>query len=276
MSTRGRVLIALVAAVVGPLATAASARAAWSRPVAATVARGFDLGRDPFAPGQHRGVDFAAPPGTTVRAPCVGRVVVARRIGTSGGVVTVGCGRWRVSLLPLARIDVSEGEPAWPGRRLGAAGRSRDHAGLHLGVRRAGRRFGYVDPLRFLNDGAPTGDPPVPGIAPRGRRPPAPAPPVATARPRPMPARPRPMPARPRPMPARLHPMPARRAAVAGPRRVAVASRVATVAPPLAWAGLAVLLLGAVGLGGVRTRSLRARTPGRLAPVARAGGRLRS
>jgi hypothetical protein len=119
-------------------------------PVGGPVMRGFDVGVNPFAGGHHRGVDLAAPPGSVVRAPCAGRVVVAGRVGSSGGVVTVRCRRWRVTVMPLATIGVRRGATVRPRARVGTLGRSSAHAGLHLGVRRDGVRFGYVDPLRFL------------------------------------------------------------------------------------------------------------------------------
>ena len=132
----------------------------------------FDLGGDPFTRGQHRGVDLDAAPGERVRSACGGRVVFAGRVA-GAGTVSVRCGRWRVSYAPLERIAVRAGA-RWSGSALGRVGRVRsrteggrfagargttppsqrsgrtDHAGLHLGVRREGRRFGYVDPLRFL------------------------------------------------------------------------------------------------------------------------------
>jgi hypothetical protein len=144
-------------------------------PVGGEVTRGFDLGPNPFAGGQHRGADFAARPGAAVRAPCRGRVVVAGRVGSSGGVVTVLCGRWRVSVQPLATIVARRGSVVGPGARVGTLARSSAHVGVHLGVRRDGARFGYVDPLRFLEVVRP-GVPVL--VGPRGRArpwPPAPA-----------------------------------------------------------------------------------------------------
>jgi murein DD-endopeptidase MepM/ murein hydrolase activator NlpD len=181
---RRLVIIALAVAVL--LAGPATAHAGWRAPTSGSVTRGFDLGRDPFAPGQHRGADFAAAPGSPVRAVCSGRVVVAARIGSSGGVVTLACGGWRVSHLPLARISIREGGGVAAGDSIGTAASARAHAGIHVGVRRAGDRFGYVDPLRFID---PANAPPPagpPGRARRGGRP-TPAPitlrPVAAARP---------------------------------------------------------------------------------------------
>jgi hypothetical protein len=146
------------------------AQAAWRPPVqSAAVTRGFDPGR-PFEPNRHRGVDLAAAPGTPVRAPCGGPVAFAGQVGTSGLVVTLLCGRWRVTHMPLASIAVEGGVRVNEGARLGTVAASREHRGLHLGVRRDGTRFGYADPLRFLSPAGPSSPPPL-GPAPRPRRP---------------------------------------------------------------------------------------------------------
>jgi Peptidase family M23 len=168
---------ALALALAGAAAAgAAPAVAAWRSPVpGAAVTRVFDLGSNPFEGGRHRGVDLAARHGDAVRAPCAGLVVVAGRVGTSGQVVTVRCGPWRVSHMPLARVAVRVGEAVGRGSPIGTAAPSRAHAGLHLGVRREGHRFGYVDPLRFLESVRHppplVPGPPRLGPAPRARAP---------------------------------------------------------------------------------------------------------
>jgi hypothetical protein len=167
---------------------------AWLPPVTGEPTRLFHLGPDPFARGQHRGVDFAAR--GTVRAACPGQVVFAGRVA-GRGTVSQRCGRWRVSYAPLTRIPVRAGEAAGPGTRLGRAS-----GALHFGVRREGRRFGYVDPLRLLGAGRappPPVAPPASGprrrrLSPRGARPPSARPRLA-AHPRPVAARPDPPPA---------------------------------------------------------------------------------
>src|SRR4051794_12882756 len=84
---------------------AAAGATSWRAPTDGRVTRAFSFdAEDGFAPGRHRGADFAAARGAPVRAPCRGRVVVARRIGTNGGVVTIACGGYRASGLPLQRI----------------------------------------------------------------------------------------------------------------------------------------------------------------------------
>jgi peptidase M23-like protein len=136
---------------------------ALAAPVPGEVTRGFDPGR-PYEGGRHRGVDFTAAPGTPVRAACSGRVVFAGRIA-GDGIVTVRCGPWRVTHMPLATI-AARGVVA-RGAVIGTVAGSPAHEGLHLGVRRDGTRFGYVDPLRFM--AAPTRPVPL-GRAPRARR----------------------------------------------------------------------------------------------------------
>ena len=190
------------------------AGAAWHSPVPGSVTRPFDLGSDPFEAGRHRGVDFSASPGTTVRAACAGPVAFAGTAGSSGRVVTVLCGPWRVTHMPLASIAVRQQATVREGAPLGTLAGSHEHAGLHLGVRRDGTRFGYADPLRFLAAGRPTA-PPL-GPAPRPTRTPRPAPPRPPA---PRPPAPHPAPAPPRP--------------VAAPSRTLVPPRL-VAAPPAA------------------------------------------
>ncbi len=217
----------LLLAAILALVLAHPALADWQRPVPGAVARAFAYGPDPFAAGWHRGVDLAAAGGSTVRAACSGRVVTARP-----GLVTLRCGRWRATHLPLATVSVRRGEAVRAGRKIGTLARASDHVGLHLGVRRAGQRFGYVDPLPFL--GAATTSPP----------------PIAARRiPR---AGPR--------APAALAD-PARGPVPVGVRVFAPAT-VRGLAPWPAWIGLAVLLLGAGG-GGVRVGVRRHRARGR-------------
>jgi hypothetical protein len=263
---------ALLALIVALLAFAAPARGApWRRPVDGPVARAFAYGLDPFRRGWHRGVDLAAAPGTTVRAACAGTVVTSRAVAVAGGVVTLRCGRWRVTHLPLVAIAVRRGAAVAAGARLGRLGASPDHSGLHLGVRQAGNRFGYVDPMRFLGgDGrlppplitvAPRrgrlGPAPPSALAPSGARAPAPSTGRATA-PSAAPAIAPSAAERPSTAPAAAPTAAAVPQVLAVPAGVATATRpnavgprVRALAPWPAWAGLALLLSGVIG-GGVR------------------------
>jgi hypothetical protein len=162
----------LFAQLLEPLPAEAAVRH-WAPPVHGAPTKRFHLGPNPFLRGQHRGVDLASG-GGRVRAACAGRVVFAGRVA-GAGTVSVRCGRWRVSYVPLVQVGVREGQRVGTGARLG-----RSAGGIHFGVRREGRRFGYVDPLPFF-------------AAAR-----APAPPVAV--------RPPPSPPRPRAQPTHLQP----------------------------------------------------------------------
>jgi Peptidase family M23 len=205
-------------------------------PVAGPVEREFDPGR-PFEAGRHRGVDLAAAPGTPVRAACGGFVAFAGRIGASG-IVTLRCGPWRVTHMPLATLTVRAGASISSGARIGTVAASSDHAGLHLGVRRDGTRFGYVDPLRFL--ARPTTPVPL-GRAPRAGRPSRP--PTIVRPPRAAPGVVR----EPRAIPRFAQPP------LGAPPIVWSPPRSLPLAPWPAWAGLALVLAGA----GVRLRARR-------------------
>jgi murein DD-endopeptidase MepM/ murein hydrolase activator NlpD len=144
------VLMAVAWAVLAPSA-AGQARAAgdWTWPVVGPVIRGFDPPDSPYGSG-HRGIDIAAPVGTSVRAAAAGVVTFA---GPVGGrlFVTVDHGGGLESTysfldaLAVRRRDVvSQGQP------IGRSGTG--HAGdavpnLHFGVRLADV---YVDPLDYL------------------------------------------------------------------------------------------------------------------------------
>ena len=119
-------------------------------PVSGPVSRAFSPGPSPFAAGYHRGVDLSAAPGAHVLAPVPagwwwpvgwGRAAASSRCCAAAG--GPACCRSRQFSCAAARWSAPE-------PLLGALARSAAHAGLHLGVRRDGVRFGYVDPLRFL------------------------------------------------------------------------------------------------------------------------------
>jgi hypothetical protein len=267
--------VLLLILLVAVLAPRAAAEPSWQRPVAGEVTRGFDYAGDPFAAGRHRGVDLAAFPGEPVRSACAGRVVFAGTAGSSGPTVSVRCGAWRVAYLPLSSLAVRRGARVHRGARLGTAAAAGPHAGLHVGVRREGSRWAYVDPLRFF--GPADSQPPV--------VPPGPRPMHRTTRPAPL-LSPRGVPAHPphtapgmspRAAPHRaprtfsrpsLAPQPTHSAPT---RPLVPQPRHSTPAPPLgpqprhsapthplapwpAWAGLALVLAGASGAITVRRR----------------------
>ena len=132
-------------------------------PVHGEVVRPFVAGDDPFARGLHRGIDIAAGPGRPAKAACSGRVRFAGVVPRHGRTVAQRCGRWSVTYVGLAAVSARRGRWLRAGERLGESGRI-----VHLGVRSANDRFGYVDPLALLPGPAPgVGPAPVAPVAPR-------------------------------------------------------------------------------------------------------------
>src|SRR3954469_16159855 len=167
--------IAFTAALLSALLMSTSHAAAaggWTWPVRGQVVSQFRNGDDPYAAGQHRGVDLAAPVGTPVVAATAGTIVYAGVVGSSGLTVAerTADGRYELSYLHLSAASVRRGQAVGAGTPIGAVGvtgrRSTAQPHLHFGVREAADRHAYVDPLRFLG--------PPPGESPSPRRVPAP------------------------------------------------------------------------------------------------------
>jgi Peptidase family M23 len=162
-------LLALAALVAFPPSAAASG---WTWPVRGEVITPYRNGGDPYASGQHRGIDIAAPEGAAVGAATAGTVTFAGRAGHSGLTVNVRAagGALDVSYLHLSSVTVARGEHVETGQRLGAVGttgtRSTDAPHLHLGVREAGSRHAYRDPLDFLPPPGGPGSAPEPPALP--------------------------------------------------------------------------------------------------------------
>jgi hypothetical protein len=180
-----RLATAIALALAVALLGASPARGArdWVWPLRGEVITPYRNGDDPYAGGQHRGIDIAGPVGARVVSAAAGVVRFAGSAGYSGLTVSVRTadGRYDTSYLHLSSISVSEGERVAAGQRLGAVGtsgrRSAVRPHLHFGVRDAGSRHAYHDPLDFL-------PPPArPRPAPRC----TPAPVGAPARPSPVP-----------------------------------------------------------------------------------------
>jgi Peptidase family M23 len=128
---------------------------AWTWPVDGPVLRPFVLGDDPYAAGQHRGIDVGAAAGAPVRAPAGGNVSFAGTVPGGGRTVTIRTAEgYAVTLLHLGSVGVSRGAVLLEGEVLGSVGPSGDAEVdgpyVHLGVRLAGDPNGYVDPLGLL------------------------------------------------------------------------------------------------------------------------------
>ncbi len=173
----------LVLALVFCLSGVASAAEGWQWPLEGEVITAYRNGSDPYAGGQHRGIDIAGATGAEVLAATAGTVRFAGVAGNSGLTVSVRTddGRYDTSYLHLSAASVREGQHVAGGQRVGAVGtsgrRSATVPHLHFGVREAGDHHAYHDPMDFL--------PPL-ASAPREAPRPAPAPvtvprPVAVA-----------------------------------------------------------------------------------------------
>ena len=74
---------------------------------------------------RHRGLDYAVPAGTPVRAPAAGSVVFAGSLRLAGGTVVIDHGQGVVSVLHhLGSLSVREGDPVAAGAVIGASGQS--------------------------------------------------------------------------------------------------------------------------------------------------------
>jgi Peptidase family M23 len=128
---------------------------AWTWPVDGPVLRPFVLGGDPYAAGQHRGIDVGAAQGASVRAPAAGTVSFAGTVPGGGRTVTVRTtDGYSVTLAHLGSISVAQGAAVAEGDAVGTIGPTGEpeHAEpyVHLSVTRTSERDGYVDPLGLL------------------------------------------------------------------------------------------------------------------------------
>ncbi len=182
-----RLALVLACSLLTVLLVAPPARAAWSWPLGGEVITPYGNGDDPYASGQHRGIDIAGDLGAPVAAAAAGVVRFAGTVGSSGLTVSIRTedGRFDTSYLHLSAIAVSAGQRIAAGEPVGEVGtsgvRSDDRPHLHFGVRDAGSRHAYHDPLSLL--------PPAPGSPERPRGAPAPSPAPVPLMPAPDPIR---------------------------------------------------------------------------------------
>jgi hypothetical protein len=137
---------------------------AWTWPVDGPVLRQFNLGGDPYAGGQHRGIDIGAPLGAAVVAPAGGRVTFAGTVPTGGRTIAIRTpDGYSVTLLQLGAVGVARDQQVAEGDVVGVIGPSGEpelaDPHVHLGIRLAADPNGYLDPLGFLPPQAPGSEP---------------------------------------------------------------------------------------------------------------------
>jgi septal ring factor EnvC (AmiA/AmiB activator) len=110
---------------------------AWAWPVDGPVLRPFVLGDDPYAGGQHRGVDIGAPAGTPVRTPAAGTVSFAGTVPTGGKTITIRTADgYAATLQRLGSTSLSPGLAVREGDIVGSVGDGNEPY-VYLGVRKA-------------------------------------------------------------------------------------------------------------------------------------------
>jgi murein DD-endopeptidase MepM/ murein hydrolase activator NlpD len=137
-----RICIALTVVLVAFGSPAHAAEAGeWSPPVDGPAVRGYEPPQRPFGP-QHLGLDFAASPGTPVRAAGDGVVAFAGLVGRSRSVAIEHPGARRTTYSYLQRVVVRLGAPVRRGAVLGFSGGTGPghHAEVvHFGYRENGQ-----------------------------------------------------------------------------------------------------------------------------------------
>ncbi len=116
--------LAVVAAALAPFALPSTAHA-WTWPAPGDVLAPFVLGGDPYAGGQHRGIDVEGEKDGVVLAPASGAVAFAGSVGANGKVVTIETdGGYSVTLVHLGALSVGKGDALSEGAPVGTIGPS--------------------------------------------------------------------------------------------------------------------------------------------------------
>jgi Peptidase family M23 len=135
---------------------------AWAWPVDGPVLRPFVLGDDPYAGGQHRGIDIGAPEGAPVRAPVSGSISFAGTVPTGGKTITIRTiDGYSVTLQHLGAYSVDRGVGVAEGDVVASVGEATEPY-VYLSVRTPDEPDGYVDPLSLLPPPAPAPPDPPP------------------------------------------------------------------------------------------------------------------
>src|SRR5579859_2871776 len=179
-----RRMVLLVVVLAGLLPASAQA---WTWPVSGKVLRPFVFGSDPYAGGQHRGIDVTGDLGADVIAPASGRVSFAGTVPKGGRTLSIRTpDGYTVTLQHLGSFRVRKGDAVTEGAPVATVGTSGEpdwpEPYVYLGIRVTADEQGYVDPLTLL-PALPAPDPAVRPPSGGGAEPPPPpsAPPAPPA-----------------------------------------------------------------------------------------------
>src|SRR3954453_18453918 len=121
---RSITLITALAAAPQLLSFDALATGGWTWPIRGPVVTPYRNGGDPYAAGQHRGIDIGAPAGSRVVAAVGGTVTFVGTGGSLGLTVAerTSDGPFDLSYLHLSSIAVHRGDVLAAGAAVGAVG----------------------------------------------------------------------------------------------------------------------------------------------------------
>jgi murein DD-endopeptidase MepM/ murein hydrolase activator NlpD len=139
-----------------PAPAPAPASSAWTWPVVGPVIQGFDPPQNPFGSG-HRGIDIAAPVGTSIVAPADGTVTFAGPVGGRLFLTIDHGGGLESTSSWLSALLVHKGDTVVQGQPVALTGWGHPNAPiphLHFGVK---LDDAYVDPLEYLGTAPVTG-----------------------------------------------------------------------------------------------------------------------
>ena len=152
--SRVALVVTVVLVSLGSPATAEPAEEQWSPPVDGPVVRGYEPPERPFGP-QHLGSDYAARPGTPVRAAGDGLIAFAGRVGRSRSVAIEHSHVRRTTYSYLGRVTVRPGASIRRGDVLGFSGGTgpgHEPGVVHFGYRRNGQP---QDPAQLFRPSRP-------------------------------------------------------------------------------------------------------------------------
>ena len=132
-----------------------SPAAGWAWPLDGPVLRAFAADDDPYAGGQHRGVDIGGVAGADLRSPAAGVVSFTGRVPREGLCLTIRTpDGYSITLVHLGSIGVTTGTAIDEGDVVATIGPSGEaewgEPYVHLGVRLTADPNGYLDPLSLL------------------------------------------------------------------------------------------------------------------------------